>query len=233
MRRLVYVPIIHTGPDLGTLAAGIEGRASAVVSSRNWQKHKEVVNLYWQAIASYWKSENAAGYKIFQDGMPVDGIAGKNIVKDLAAQGSINHQVIEQLLEQGAELVQTENPALLKQEYLLTSALLKKKSLGGSLLALFRYKWRKGSLLKARDTYIINSINTNLRDGDTGICFLGASHQVLSGLARDIEVITLKDPAKVRAYSQLFTSKKGEDEVRRLGSYLTMPIKPTRGEIHE
>jgi hypothetical protein len=233
MRRLIYVPIIHTGPDFGTLAAGIEGQASAVVSSHNWQKHKEVVNLYWQAIASYWKSANAAGYKIFQDGMPVDGITGKNIVKDLAAQGSINHQIIEQLLEQGADLVQTEDPRLLKEEYLLTSALIKRKSFLDTLLALFRYKWRKGRLLKARDTYIIKSINTNLRDGETGICFLGASHQVLSGLARDIEVITLKDPAKVRAYSQKFTSKKGEDEVNRLGSYLTMPIKPAQGEIHE
>lgn len=233
MRRLIYVPIIHTGPDLGTLAAGIEGQASTVVSSHTWQKHKEVVNLYWQVIASYWKSAHAAGFKIFQDGMPVDGITGKNIVKDLAAQGSINHQIIEQLLEQGAELVQTESPTLLKQEYLLTGALLKKKSPGGSLLALFRYKWHKGRLLKARDAYIIKSINAKLRDGETGICFLGASHQILTGIARDIEVITLKDPAKVRAYSQKFSSKKGEVEVNRLGSYLTTPIETTQGETHE
>jgi hypothetical protein len=230
MRRLIYVPIIHTGPDSGTLAAGIEERAGAVVSSRDWQKHKEVVNLYWQAIASYWESEHVAGYKIFQDGMPVDGIIAQNIVKDLAAQGSVNHQIIERLLEQGAELVKTENPALLKQEYLLTSALLKKKSLGGSLVAVLRYRWRKGRLLRARDRYIIKSIGRNLRDGETGICFLGASHQVLSGLPADIEVITLKDPAKVRAYSQKFTSKKREDEANRLGSYLAMPIKPAAGE---
>ena len=227
------MPIIHTGPDLGTLAAGIEERAGTVVNSSNWRKHKEVVRLYWQAIADYWKSENVSGFKIFQDGMPVDGIMGENIVKDLAAQGSINHKIIEQLLEQGAELVTTEDPKLLKEEYLLTSALIKRKSFLNTLLALLRYRWRKDRLLRARDACIIKSINTSLNDGETGICFLGASHQIVSGLARDIEVIPLKDPAKVRAYSQKFTSKKWEDEVNRLGSYLTMPIKLAPGETHE
>jgi len=233
MRRLVYVPIIHTGPDLGTLAEGVEEQAKAVVSSGNWQKHKEVVRLYWQEIANYWENENVSGFKIFQDGMPADGIVGKNIVKELAHQGSINYKIIEQLLEKGAELVKTENAEVLKEEYLLTSALIKRKSFLGSLLVLFRYRWRKDRLLKARDAYIIKRINASLEDGETGVCFLGASHQILPGLPKDIEVITLKDPEKVRTYSQKFTSKKWEDEVNMLGSYLTTPIKTSPGEAYE
>lgn len=233
MRRLIYVPIIHTGPDLGTLAASVEERAETVVSSSNWQKHKEVIRLYWQAIANYWEGENVSGCKIFEDGMPVDGITAIHIVRDLAAQGSINHKIIEQLLEQGAVLVKTEDPELLKEEYLLTNALLKKTSLLHTLLALLRYRWRKDGLLRARDSCIIKSINANLQHGETGVCFLGASHRIAGGLAKDIDVIALKDPAKVRAYSQKFTSKKWEDEVDMLGSYLTMPIKTTPGKTHE
>jgi len=221
------VPIIHTGPDLGTLAASIEERAEAVVSRGDWQKYKEVVRGYWQAIADYWEGENVSGYKIFQDGMPVDGTIAKHIVRDLVAQGSVNHQIIEQLLERGAEIMKTENPRLLKEEYLLAGALTKQASLLKNLAALLRYRWRKGRLLRARDSFIIKSINSGLHDGETGICFLGASHRIIDGLAKDINVIALKDPAKVRAYFQKFMSKKGKHEANRLGAYLTMPIKTT------
>lgn len=227
------MPIIHTGPDSGTLAASIEERAEAVVSRSDWQEHKEVVRRYWQTIADYYESEDVSGYKIFQDGMPVDGIIAKNIVRDLAAQGSINHQILAHLLERGAELVKTENPRLLKEEYLLTSALTKRTSLLQTLSALLRYRWRKGRLLRARDRSIINSINSGLHDGETGICFLGASHHITDSLAKDIEMIALKDPDKVRAYFQKFMSKKGKQEVDMLGSYLTMPIKTTPEKTDE
>src|SRR5713226_1269813 len=128
MRRLIYVPIIHTDLDLGSLAEGIEERSRAVVGDSKWQQHKEVVRLYWQEIANFWKSKNVAGFKIFQDGMVVNGTVGKNIVKDLANKGSVNHQIIEQLLERGAELIQTEDPELAKEEYFLTRELLERKS---------------------------------------------------------------------------------------------------------
>ena len=233
MRRLIYVPIIHTGPDAGTLAASIEERAEAVVSSSDWQEHKEVVRRYWQVVADYWEGKDVAGFKIFQDGMPADGIVAQHIVKDLATQGSINHQILAQLLERGAELVKTENPRLLKEEYLLAGTLAKKASFLQTLAALLRYRWRKGRLLRARDRYIIKSINSGLHDGETGICYLGASHRDIEGLAKDINVIALKDPVKVRAYFQKFMIKKNKDEVKRLGSYLTMPIKIAAEKIHE
>ena len=66
MRRLVYVPIIHTDLDLGSLAGGVEERAKPVVGGINWQEHKEVVRLYWQQIANYWEAKNVSGLKIFQ-----------------------------------------------------------------------------------------------------------------------------------------------------------------------
>lgn len=229
MRRLIYVPIIHTDQDLGTLAEGIETQTKAVVGESHWQKHNEVIRLYWQEIADYWEREHVSGLKIYQDGMPIDGEIGKNIVKSLAEKGSINHKIIEQLLEQGAELIRTEDPKALKAEYVLTKALLKRKSVPGTFWALLRYRWQKGRLLKARDTYIIKRINESLEDGEIGVCFLGAEHQIMANLPKDIEVIPLKDPEKVRAYHQKFTSKKWE-EVKKLGAYLTTPIKIKPGE---
>jgi hypothetical protein len=194
MRRLIYVPIIHTEADLGSLAEEIEERTKAVFGDADWQKHKEDVNLYWQEIYDYWEKKNIPGLKIFQDGMPVDGAAGENIVRSMANNGSINYKIIEQLMDGGAKLIQTEDIELLKEEYFLTRDLTKSDPASISLNALSHYKSRKDELLKARDTYIARRIDESLEDDETGVCFLGASHQILSRLPKDIEVITLKDP---------------------------------------
>lgn len=197
MRKLIYVPIIHTEADLGSLATSIEERAKAIVGEANWQKHKEDVDLYWQEIYAYWTKETLPGLKIFQDGMPVDGPVGENIVKSLAYNGSMNYKIIEELLNKGATLIKTEDAELLKEEYFLTRELANSDPAATSLNALARYKWHKEKLLKARDAYIASRIDENLKDGETGVCFLGADHRLLSRLPKDIEIITLKDPGKI------------------------------------
>jgi hypothetical protein len=194
MRRLIYVPIIHTEADLGSLAEEIEERTKAVFGDANWQKHKDDVNRYWQEIYDYWDKKEVPGLKIFQDGMPLYGVEGEKIVRSMANNGSINYKIIEQLLDKGAKLMQTEDAELLKEEYFLTRDLVKSDPASISSQALSQYKLRKDKLLKARDTYIARRIDEDLQDGEIGVCFLGASHQVLSILPKDIEVITLKDP---------------------------------------
>ena len=233
MRRLIYVPIIHTDPDLGRLAEGIEEQAKEVVGSDNWDKHKQVVRRYWQKIANYWKGKKVSGMKIFQDGLAANGEIGKKIVKELADKGSINHQIIEELLEKGAELVKTEDLKLLKEEYFLTRELIKRKSFLGGLFAYMRYKLRKNKLLSERDAYIIKRINENLQEEETGICFLGAYHQVLSNLPEDIEVILLKNPEKIKEYYQKFTAYVWEGEVNSLARYLKKPIRVRLGKKYD
>jgi hypothetical protein len=191
------VPIIHTEADLGSLAEGIEEQAKAVIGDVNWQKRKEEINRYWQEIYDYWDKNNIAGLKIFQDGMPVDDVAGENIVKSLANNGSMNFKIIEQLMRKGAKLMKTEDPELLKEEYFLTQELTKSGSVVSRLTALSRYKARKDKLLKERDTYIAKRVDEGLKEGETGVCFLGANHQIVSKLPKDIEVITPRDPEKV------------------------------------
>ena len=233
MRKLIYVPIIHTDPDLGQLAEGVEEQAKEIVGSDNWGKHKQLVRRYWIEIENYWKKKKVGGVKIFQDGLLANGEVGRRIVKELASKGSINHRIIEQLEKKGAKLVKTEDPELLKEEYFLTRELIKKKSFLGGLFAYLRYKLRKDKLLAARDAYIIKRINESLEEGETGVCFLGAYHQVLSSLPGDITVIKLKDPEKVKEYYQKFTTHIWEGEVNGLGSYLTAPIKIRLGKNYD
>lgn len=230
MRRLIYIPIIHTDPDLGQLAEGVEEQAKKVVGNENWQKHKEAVRRYWREIENFWSQKKVSGFKIFQDGVVANGMIGKKIVRELVKKGSINHWIIEQLIEKGAVLVKTEDAELLKEEYFLTRELIKRKSFLGGLLAFLHYKWRKDKLLVERDAYIIKRINESLQEGETGICFLGAYHQVLSSLPKDIKVVLLKDPEKVKEYYQKFTTHIWEGEVNDLSHYLTKPIKIRLGK---
>lgn len=219
------MPIIHTNLDLGSFAGTIEEHAKAIVGGAAWEMHKAVVSRYWQEIASYWERKNGSGLKIFQDGMPADGAIGEAIVKDLANKGSMNHKIIEQLLEKGAKLVQTENPELLKEEYALTSSLVQKKmSLLMRLRALFHYRRRKDALLEARDVYIAKKIDEKLEEEEIGVCFLGAYHQIIARLPDDIEVIMLKDPQKVREYYKKLTDRRATKEVEQLAHYLLIPI---------
>lgn len=227
------MPIIHAEQESGTLAEGIEERAKVVIGESNWQRHKEVVRRYWQEIADYWERTHIPGLKIFQDGMPTDGEVAETIVKSLVDKGSINYKIIAQLVEKGAILIQTEDPEAVKKEYLLAKELAKRKSLLGSLWAVVRYKQHKGRLLQARDAYIIRRISESLAEGETGVCFLGAEHQILASLPQDIEIIALKDPQKVREYHQKYMSRKWEEDVSRLGSYLTASIQIKPGETDE
>lgn len=230
-RKLIYVPIIHTAVDLGGLAEDIAQRTQAIVGQSNWQRHIEVVRLYWQAIADYWERKTVA--KIFQDGMPANGTMGESIVKEVASKGSINYKIVEQLMEKGAMLIKTESPELLREEYELQRELARSQSLLGSIGALVKYRRRKDKLLEARDKYISTRINLSLAEGETGVCFLGAYHQILPHIAKDIAVTTLKDPQKVREYSEKLASSKWEEDVNRLGEYLMAPINMTSGENDE
>jgi len=225
MRRLVYVPIIHTNTDLGSLAQGLEIKAKKAVKATRFRRHKSIVKNYWAEIARYWKNKDVSGFKIFQDGMPTNGMVGQKMVADLSRKGSINYKIIKQLMEKGAILTKTEDPNLLKEEYFLTKDLVEKKSFLKSLFAYLRYRLRKNGLLAKRDDYIARRIDESLQEGETGICFLGVYHRMLQKLPSDFTVVYLKDPQKIREYFQRLTSHSRDGEINRLARWLVKPIK--------
>lgn len=224
-RILIYIPIIHTDPDLGSLTSDVEEKAVGLLGER-WGEHKKVVEQYWKEIQSYFEAESVNNLKIFQDGLPVGGRAAQEMIDELAKTGSPNYGLLKNLSERGAQLLKTEDPELLKQEYQITKDLVAKKNLLLAIFAFLNYKLRKGKLLKARDEFIAKQISTQLREGETGVCFLGAYHQVLPKLAKDIKVVLFKNPDKVKEYYQALSSSKKKWIISSLARYLIKPVEP-------
>ena len=222
-RTLIYIPIIHTGPDLGSLATDLEEKAVKLLG-RYWREHKRTVEQYWEEIARYLEKKIFTKVLIFQDGLPEGGKTSQVIIDELAQTGSPNYKLLKILIQKGAQMQKTEDPELLKQEYKLTKDLVAKKNLILAVFAFLKYKLKKNKLLIARDEYITKQINQNLKEGKTGICFLGAYHDVLSKLASDIKIVLLKNPDKVKEYYQRLTHGETVGAINNLARYLTKPI---------
>lgn len=225
-RTLIYVPVIHTAPELGSLSKEIQETSQRLLGEDRWEKHKKVVSQFWTRIIRFVKRKQVSGWKIFQDGLVTEGVLGKKIVRDAAKKGSRNHKLVLELLDRGATLVKTEDPELLKREYQLTKRLASAKFFLSGIIAYLEYRLKKGKLLRSRDKFIAGRINESLKDGEMGLAFLGAYHDIEPYLEEDINLVKVKDPAKVRSYYRELSSlrRRNGERLWRLGSYLTRPI---------
>jgi hypothetical protein len=91
-------------------------------------------------------------------------------------------------MDKGARIEATESADLLRQEYGYIKALLEAKSNDERRAAEERYNQVKDKLLEERDLFIAHNIDATLAEGETGLLFIGASHNVLPKIASDIEV---------------------------------------------
>ena len=225
MRKLYYVPIIHTSADMGSMALTLDDAAASQFAAGLWQKHKEIVALFWDSVGHFFDSLSVKCFKVYQDGMVADGEEGQRIVSEGANRGSKNYQIVGNLLEKGANLVKTESLPLVKQEYAFIVKMAHAKSLKEKEVAGLRYKLARGRLLKQRDEFIAGTINETLTDSEQGILFIGAYHNVIPILASDITVVQVKDVLKVRDYhNSLLATKQYDQHLQSLGEYLASPI---------
>jgi len=223
MRTLLYVPILHTSADLGSLSKEVTERGIARLGEEVWAQHRETVAGFWRSVREFFDGVDATGMKLYQDGMVTDGEIGRRIVEDTAKAGSPNYQLVQQLLDRGASLVKTEDFGLVKQEYDRLTALTRAKSMKSKLLAVARYKLTKASLLAKRDAFVSIRIDETLQTGQTGILFMGALHEVM--VAADIRLEEIKDRQKVREYQKLLPfHAKRPFEFEALGKYLTARV---------
>lgn len=225
MRKLYLVPIIHMDADMGPLGSLLNKDAAAILGQGLWNRYKEVVSGFWDAVALFFDSLDVNGFKVYQDGLVADGADGLRIVREGVCRGSKNYEIIDRLLARGAVLVKTEDVELVKQERSHIVKLACSRSLKEREAAAVRYKLAQNSLLKRRDDFIAKRIAETLREGEAGALFIGAEHDVLSKLPWDIEVSQVKDVTKVRQYHKTLTSAKGG--VRSLGelaAYLVSPV---------
>ncbi|MCG2712390.1 MAG: hypothetical protein L6416_08735 [Candidatus Omnitrophica bacterium] len=225
MRTLIYVPIIHTSADLGSLAKDVTKRGITDLGEDAWEGHIRTVESFWDAIIDYFASLDASGMKIYQDGMIAQGEAGAKIVEEGVRAGSKNHELIARLLKGGAVLMRTEDFNLVKEELDRILAITSAKSVAQKLAAFLKYKFIKNRLLNKRDKFIVQRINETLLDGEKGIIFIGAFHDIKKWLPKDIQIKEIKDVYKVRAYQRLLPFyPKHKDKLDELGRCLTAKI---------
>jgi len=226
MRRLIYIPIIHTDSDMGSLASSLELNTAAVCGEERWERHKATASKFWQIVSDYLETLDAQSLKVYQDGFVSDGRLGKRIIKEGAERGSKNYEIILNLLSRGAEIVPTEDMALLEEEYEYISRIVKAETPSQRALAYKEYESRKGQLMIERDGFIARTINGTLKDGEVGILFIGVYHDVVPHLAGDIAVEQLKEREKVKAYFDELMYGRHERSLERLTTSLTSPIGP-------
>ncbi len=225
MRKLLFAPILHSAADLGSIASDVTSKGIKLIGPEKWEKHLHTIDLFWDSIKNYFYESNVKGLKIFQDSLVAEGETGEKIVNEAASRGSRNYAIIRDLTSKGAKIMKTEDLSLVKKEAIYIIELAKSKNLIKKFIAYLRYKLSKGNLLKKRDEFIAKTINKSLGEGETGVLFLGAFHNVVSKLAKDIKVIELKEKEKVAQYQKIYYLKAKEKKVSELSEYLTAPIK--------
>jgi len=230
MRTLIYVPIIHTSADLGSIAKDVTTRGIMHLGEEIWKEHRKTVEAFWGVISDYFDSMDVNGTKIYQDGMVGEGEVGKKIVEDTAKAGSKNYQLVSRLLERGAVLVKTEEFKLVKQEYDRLLAITQAKSITQKIMAFIKYKVVKAVLLNKRDAFIAKRIDETLEPDEKGILFIGAFHKIKKKLPNSIQVIEIKDTDKVKRYQRLLPFQdKCRKQFDELGRYLVLEISETAG----
>lgn len=220
MRELLYVPIIHSEADLGSLGADMERQSSALAGEQRWRDHKATVAAFWSSISMFLHSLQPARLRIYQDGLPAGSGLGQRIVREASRQGSQNHRLIAELLDRGAQVLQTEDAALLMEELRLAHA---PRQPGGAA----ELRAGRERLAALRDLAIARAVNETLSAGEVGVLFLGANHDILPLLAPDIAVVPLKDVDKVRRYLKALFSAGSDQELRELAAHLAAPVEPS------
>ena len=209
MRTLIYVPIIHSVADMGSLGEELKRKSVSGLGENLWQIHQDTVNGYWKAIETYFENIDiyVPGLKIYQDGMFVDGEMALKLINDGVKAGSKNSEIVLNLIHRGATLIKTEDFKMVKDEYDGLQSILKSKTNLKKIIKLVRYKLLKPVLLRRRDRFIAETIDETLGLNETGILFIGAYHQVMKWMPKDITVIELKEIAKIRKYQKAIQSR--------------------------
>lgn len=225
MRTLIYVPIIHTSADLGSLAKDVTKRGIAELGEEFWKRHEKTVEGFWDAIIKYFDSIEVSNLKIYQDGMVAESEVGRKIVEEGMKLGSKNYELVLSLLQRGAILVRTEDFKLVKEERDRLLAITQAKSIAAKLTAFIKYKLVKNKLLNKRDKFIAQRIDETLNQGETGIIFIGAHHNIKERLPKNIQIKEIKDAANVREYQRLLLFyNKNRERFEELARYLVSPI---------
>lgn len=185
MRELIIIPVIHDEAEMGSLSGPLKREFMRRVGLAAWERQLNFLEELWSAVRESLsiKKLDYNKVKLYQDGLPVCGREAE-IVREVAGQGSTNHQLLSELMRKGATLMGTEDPALLLEEYRRLQESV--KSTLDKEHPLTTNSSHSQDLLRRRDTYIAGRIDETLKEGETGILFIGVTHKVEGYLPRDL-----------------------------------------------
>jgi len=179
MRVLIYVPIVHSEVELGTLAGEVRRTFLETFGEQAWARQHDGIEAMWGGIRARLLALPLPlqRCRVYQDGLPVCDHE-REIVRDLAASGSRNHQLLVELAGRGATLMGTEDPQLMVRDYLRLKRLVQaaQEPTADSVVEEIR---REGEvILRERDRFIAGRITATLTESEVGILFLGLLHRV-------------------------------------------------------
>lgn len=189
MRRLIYIPVIHTEEDMGSMAGPLKQQFIQRFGTAKWREHVQTVDSMWQGIRSRIRTLklNYKKVKIYQDGLPLCG-RELEIMEDVARLGSHNYSIILLLVKKGAELIGTEDARLLVEEYNIIKKITGIAGIDQRKHEIKKVQKRRQELLTERDKFAANRISETLKEGETGILFSGLEHEIDKYLFKDIKV---------------------------------------------
>jgi len=189
-----------------------------MLGKARWLRHQDIVARYWETIRSHLNGMDVHGLVIYQDGLMADGDLGRRIVEAVAGKGSPNHQIILNLMERGARIRKTEDVELLKKEFDRILQLVAMSPEVDDRIGT-QYRIAGKELLVKRDRFIAKTINQTLLEGEKGVLFIGAFHNVVEKLENDIQVDELRNQRTVRAYFEALIGK-DQEAFEQLASYM-------------
>lgn len=193
MRKLILIRIVHSSADMGSAQDELKKESIAKLGKQKWEENQRRIEGFWDEVEREIDALplDYGRVRIYQDGLPCSGELGLKIVDETANKGSRNYKIVKKLIEKGAAIEATESPELLRKEYEHIKAFANAVPEEEKELARRQYDEVKDELLEKRDAYIAQRINATLNDGETGILFLGAAHNVVPKLPKDIVIKSL------------------------------------------
>lgn len=193
MRTLILVRVVHNPADMGSAQEGLKSIGIAKLGKEKWEENLARIAKFWNEAEKEidelrldWKK-----VRIYQDGLPAGGDVAMKIINTATGQGSRNYQIVKKLISRGAIIEATESSELLVTEFQLIKAFATATSDAEKEEAMQKYDAVKDKLMQARDKFMANRITETLKEGETGILFIGAHHNVKEVLPKDIIIKAL------------------------------------------
>ncbi len=80
VRKLFFVPIIHSPADLGTIGTILSETSAAALAPELWDEHQKTISRFWDSVSRFFNSLQVCNFKVYQDGLVAAGEVGLKIV---------------------------------------------------------------------------------------------------------------------------------------------------------